>query len=490
MKSLQDYINTYRSIASKLNIKGDSSELLIQLLANASYISEVENIAYTQEASFERASLMNSKIQHCIDNMYSVFRGTCPRMVLKIKPNKMFTFNTFDEIMVSNSFKVYYLGYYNGKDTDEIKGEYSYMNGFDLNSITLSPSSGEKIILCFLAKETVDKEWLLNESNTLFVNCLEDNLSNDVLLTVNNSSRKSVTTDFNKHLIDGTVFDLTIPGFGSRLYGKDWAPSTEIKTKYFKYTELSEYNESELKRLSIKGAELVQFNSDFLEAKYLKELIPGMCLVEGSKRESLKTIHYKASESRYTNTLIKSNSDLGALLEKITPEKVSETISTSSGNKVIIYYIPIGGGLSQADIDDFIDNYKSYYITDIIEVNKGSEYNVNFNISLELYKPDETINSSIEGILEEYDSKFNINFLKDSQTTNSYLINNSVYNEIEARILKLDNVKRVRFISPNYSVSNINFNESDSLWSNMINNLIKGSVYYKVSSSISSMILQ
>ena len=45
MKSLQDYIDIYRGIANKLNITGDSVEILSQMLANASFISEVENIA-------------------------------------------------------------------------------------------------------------------------------------------------------------------------------------------------------------------------------------------------------------------------------------------------------------------------------------------------------------------------------------------------------------------------------------------------------------
>ena len=44
MKSLQDYIDIYRGIANKLNITGDSVEILSQMLANASFISEVENI--------------------------------------------------------------------------------------------------------------------------------------------------------------------------------------------------------------------------------------------------------------------------------------------------------------------------------------------------------------------------------------------------------------------------------------------------------------
>ena len=86
MRSLQDYIDIYKNIAKNLNLQGDSVEVLAQMLANASYISEVENITYAQEASLEKATLMNSKIQHCMNDMYSVFRGSCPRVIIKFKP--------------------------------------------------------------------------------------------------------------------------------------------------------------------------------------------------------------------------------------------------------------------------------------------------------------------------------------------------------------------------------------------------------------------
>ena len=46
MKSLQDYIKLFRGIADNLQLTGDSVELLVQMLANATYSSEVEQISY------------------------------------------------------------------------------------------------------------------------------------------------------------------------------------------------------------------------------------------------------------------------------------------------------------------------------------------------------------------------------------------------------------------------------------------------------------
>ena len=106
MNSKQDYINIYRKIATGLDLYGDSAELLIQLLAESTYISEVEHVVYMQEASLEKSTLLNSKIQHCMENMYSVFRGSCPRVILRFTPTKYFDLKPFDELIVGNGVRV------------------------------------------------------------------------------------------------------------------------------------------------------------------------------------------------------------------------------------------------------------------------------------------------------------------------------------------------------------------------------------------------
>ena len=55
MNSKQYYIDTFRGIAEGLNLYGDSAELLIQLLAESTYISEVEHVVYMQESSLEKS---------------------------------------------------------------------------------------------------------------------------------------------------------------------------------------------------------------------------------------------------------------------------------------------------------------------------------------------------------------------------------------------------------------------------------------------------
>ena len=339
MKSLQDYISTYRNIASNLNIRGDSAEVLIQLLANASYISEVENITYSQEASLERASLMNSKIQHCVNSMHSVFRGLCPRVILNIKPLKYFSLNPFDEIVVGNTYKLYYIGYYNEELTSEEK-KLSYDTGIVYSSISLTPgidinTAKSWKIVCILAKEVVNKEWTLTSNNTFYVDCIDEGLSNDLWVKIDNT-RVSTTTQFSEHLLNHDVFDLTLPAFGSRLYvagmsvkedgtESNYPESTKITAQYFKYSALSSYNESDLKKINIKGAELVKVDTDtdlFWKNRGLTQFMPGVFLIKETEKDQLISTHYKANQSRYTNTIIRSNSDLGDLLEKTYPSKI------------------------------------------------------------------------------------------------------------------------------------------------------------------------
>ena len=173
MKSLQNYIDKYREIGKNLGYTGQGVEVLVQMLANASYIGEVENVSYVQESSLEKCSLLNSKIQHCVDNMYSVFRGSCPRVLIKMRPTKYLTMNPYDEIITSQTFSIYYLGYWD-----------SATSKFIYSSKTFNPvvegSSETETIIGFLAKETISTSWTIDSYNTYYVDCYEENLSDDM----------------------------------------------------------------------------------------------------------------------------------------------------------------------------------------------------------------------------------------------------------------------------------------------------------------------
>lgn len=497
MKSLQDYINTYRTIADGLGIKGDSSELLIQLLANASYISEVENISYSQEASLERATMINSKIQHCVDNMYSVFRGQCPRVILNIKPTKMFTWAPFDEIISSNNFKVYYLGIFNNETLD-----------FEYNTITLYPTETCYQVIGLLAKDTAVIQRDLVNTNKYYIDFLENDLSNDMMVTMDNSN-KEVTRVFSDHVLNNKIFDLTLPGLGSRLYFNDLSVKnnnsqnqvSNIKAFYFKLSKLSSYNESELKKLNIKGTELVSFNELVYQSSnndtklwtdIYTELTSGIIVIPEVESDDLFSVHYKANQVRHLGMVFKSNSDLGDLLQQVYPGKVKDTsvVFDDIENRLYIYYIPKINTqiLSNNEIINFSDKYKAYYIANDINVSPGVLYNINFDIEVELYETGD-ISETIKNILGNYSNKFNTNFIKNSQ--NAILDKNSVYSEIEAQISKLALVKKIKKFNLQYSTESgelFEENLANDLWNLMSEDLLQKKAYYKISSTISQVI--
>lgn len=454
MRSLQDYINIYRGIANKLNLQGDSVEVLSQMLANASYISEVENITYAQEASLEKSTLVNSKIQHCVDNMYSVFRGSCPRVILNIKPTKYLSYNIYDEVVSSNSFKVYYLGYYDksstiqGSEDSPISGE----EGFEFSPITIAPAVNDSdtyTLICLLSKETVSRSWTLNESNTYYVSCLESNLSDDFWVKINGEFFET-TRQFSDHILNGSVFDLTLPSFGSRLYVADifrermsreessTPANTQIEALYYVYSQLSSYNTSELRKINIRGAEMVPFDREWIAGRGYQELGTGLAFMSEVERDDIVTIHYKANRDRYVNSILRSNSDIGTVLEETYPDKIVSggttyefTQSGGTNNKITIYYVPFSNStiLTEDEKESFIESRRSYYVTDNIEILRGSQYTAIFNIDVEIYQ-NISIDSDVSDILDDYSNKFGINF-------------SSKLEEIRSLISKISNVKQV-----------------------------------------------
>ena len=454
MRTLQDYRNIYREIAQSLGYRGDSVELLVQLLSNATYIEEVENITYMEEASLERATLMNSKIQHCADLMYSVFRGSCPRVLMSVTPTKYQTLVPYQEIVNSSNFKVYFLGWMlAGTDADK---EPSIEEGMNYGPCTLNPLLPKTYYIYGFISGTapIVKEHTVSSENPYYFDIPETGLSNDMFLEVAKASEEGglgnykeypVTRNFSDHILNSSVYDLTLPGFGSRLYFPGLLEeSDKLRATYYKLAYLSDYQENELKKISLKGTTPVDFSEEYLGAKdidstYAKNLI----IIPETPREDLQTIHYNASRNRYTSSMVRSNSDMGSLLEEFKPDKVraSGTECVYSHNMVTIYYIPRSNSnpLTSDEIQEFVQSRKAYYITTNIQVQKAPEIRVVLSINLELYQSTEDIEAEVSEILTPYMSKFGINLQEDE-----------IVDEIESTLSKLPEVRIVRKTAVEY----------------------------------------
>lgn len=441
MKSLQDYIKLFRGIADNLQLTGDSVELLVQMLANATYSSEVEQISYANEASLERSTLMNSKIQHCMNIMYSVYRGTCPRVKIRFYSQKYLTFQRYDKIYSSNNFSIYYDGYF-----DKTKGDFVY------SPITIPPTGDneEYIITCILAsKEIVDTQ-SLPEYNRYYIDLNYDNLSNDCYVLVNGSNTP-VYRKFTDHIKYGGLFDLTLPNYGMRLYAPDIfrgdvseveslnngeelpSSNTSIETHVYEFCQLSQFLDSDLMRISIKGTKLPNNSEGCPAEKY-----PGLTFIDGSDRDTQETIHYKANRDRYANSIMRSNLDIGSMLEESFPDKIVKggtnyEFITNEGEKptLIINYIPYtdSNPISNNEITEFKNSRAAYYVTDDIVIQEGEKVNIFFTLKLELYK-NINIDSEVKNILSQYENKFDIDLME-------------LLPEIESSISKITNVRSI-----------------------------------------------
>lgn len=542
MKTIQDYIDRYSKVASNLGYTGQSIEVLVQLLANASYIGEMENATYMNEASLEKCNLLNSKIQHCVDRMYSVFRGSCPRVIMKIKPTKYLNLKPYDTIIESQNFTVQYLAYYQIKDSDgnivrgknqgqstkedetsgkEIDQLYTedfikegYIGDWNYGAATFYPNLTDKdsvddvqIILGFIAPKrtdtlTIDKTITIN--NTYYVDCLADNLSDDMYVEINNE-RVERTRIFAEHILSHKIFDLTLPGFGSRLYlanyykdtvGRDsqevqgMTENAHVFARYYGYQALSSYTDSEKERLQFKGAKLVAYKSDYFLKNVCgtdSEYATGLCYIPEISRDDIGTIHYKANRDRFVSSILRSNSDIGTVLEEAYPEIIESggtnyIFTTNSGDNknsnLKIYYIPKNDAvlLSSSQIEDFVTNKRAYYvITSIISVNPGTKYIATFNIDLDLYKnTSDSYETSIgENILiNNYQHKFNLDL-------------GSCIKDIESLISKISNVKRVNSISITYTNA-----DGKGLNSSEVENIDTATTYYDIKYSITTKVVE
>lgn len=431
MKSIQDYINTYKQIAKNLEITGDSAEILVQLLSQWSYLNEMELVNYVMESSIETAILTNSKIQHCVDRMYSVFRGSCPRVKLRFIPHKYLNFKDYDLVYSSSRVNLYYHG----------------------DPITIAPSTklDEYVeIDCILAKVVKTATKTFVDSNRYYVDFLESNLSNDGYITINGEVIP-MYRKFSDHIKYGGAFDLTLPDYGMRVYAPDVfrtsnevdsmnegehlvEPNTKVEINMFEFCTLEDF--SNLDKIRIDGTEMPTKDNQLDSETY-----PGITLYKEVPRDTMISTHYKANRDRYVNSIMRSNLDVCSMLEEYLPNKiikggaVYEFTKEGEGDdakvKLMIYYIPYDNDnlVTTDDVDNFCRDNKSYYVTEDIQVIKGDECKVRFDVNVELYK-NYRIDDEVKPILLQYEDKFNIDL-------------ESKIGEIESAISKISNVRSI-----------------------------------------------
>ena len=157
--------------------------------------------------------------------------------------------------------------------------------------------------------------------------------------------------------------------------------------------------------------------------------------------------------------------------KKISERKTNKEISRGTNNKITIYYVPFSNStiLTEAEKESFIENRRAYYVTDNIEILRGSQYTAVFNIDVEIYQ-NASIESEVADILDDYSNKFGINF-------------SNLLEEIRSLISKISNVKKISSLEVTY-VSEDGATITDSEAISDIEN--SNSVYYTIDYIINS----
>ena len=466
MRSLQEYRDIYRKIAQNLGYRGDSVELLVHLLANATYIEEVENISYMEESSLEKARLQNSKIQHCMDLMYSVYRGACPRVYIKFKAKQMKTLVRYSEIAKSSNFSVYFSGYYDGdlgdegnQDPGNSENGSGYNEGFVYSSDLQLIAGKYYIIVGFISKTPITDTFEVTSGNTYFHDIDGQNLSNDLYIQVAKQSstgsmmKYTATSDFKDYLLrsenkERYIYDLTSSDYGSRLYFKDSygiEVNDRITATYFPFTRVSNFLQNELGKISVSFGELTEFSSEFIGrgSQDDRELVAkGLIITKESDPESLMSVHYNANKARYQNSIVRSNEDLGDLLRRFNEDIVLEATCAFESDTTVIYYIPKSGArLNEDQKREFVDNNFAYYVTRDITIQEAARQEVVLYIDVFLTSSVSGLDEKIREIVSKYERSFEA--AKEVSTNGDKAIN-KIRSEV-SKISGVDYVSRVEF---------------------------------------------
>lgn len=477
MNSVTQKVEKLRSIASSLGLQGESVEAIIQMLGYALHTSEVEHVAYTQEASLERATEVNSKIQHCVNMMYSVYRGQNPRVIMTFSPQKRFTFNPGDLVAKASTFSAYYLGYWDEESSEFIE-----------SGITLYPGGERyfKTIICVISQYEVQDTWKISSDN-LFYHTVQKSrdrqfakLSSDYTLFISDTqegeyTQLKTTRRFSEHERLNYFMDLTLPGFGVNIYypriyedlvnRRSEYSDKWIKIKIHETLNLDDINPGDLGGLMISGSIPVATPEDVIKSFETTDTrsinSSGLIYIKESGYDSMESIHYLANKNRYSGSYLATNSDLSFLLSESFPNKIRQTDGVicrfdEGVNDIVLYYIPTNASLeiTNSEKNRFIGEQGAYYVTKNIDIRRATRYNAKITLNLDLYAIN-NLSDEIDSLLQKYQYKFGVDLGNPENQTPDYL-------EIKSLVSKIDEVKYISGMDITYTDINgveINYEE-------------------------------
>lgn len=415
MRSRDQIKSVLKSKADNYGYKGEAVDMIIDMLTYVAYNNQIEVLNASQESSLSTSKSINSKIKQCVDLMYSVYRGKNARVKLLFRNKTLLTKNKFDLLYESNTFKIY------------------AENVFRFDPSTIGPDGRENVYLVtgILSKESkYVTEVEVTSNNKYFIDVKLDgfllsNISEDIKVSIDGLEYPTTRNFYdhvnqpiynpNEEISDSNPLDklfvLTIPDYGVRIFKKGYIDHNGEVFGYFEvnkvvriecltYTRADEINIDEFNKIIIPGTELVMDDPS----------IPPRTLVQEVKREDSNSILYNANFSTRTQSEILSVSDINVLFTEYFIDEIENSINwyDVQSDNLYVYYVPRNKGfeLPAGKVTSFIQNYKSYFITQSIVPIKGVLITV--YVTIELYINDSTeISHSIQSIFNRYSHVLN-----------------------------------------------------------------------------------
>lgn len=481
MKTYSEILQDLQDIQNELKLEGDAVEINKRIAAYVYYHTQIDITNAIRESSINSAYLMNSKIEHCMDNMYSVFRGTNPILTLNLILNAELGYDKFDLVYNSNTFKLY--------AREVISQHPTLPNGAgELTpiQIQLIVSSSDKIVYSpgKDARILSDRKWPYYIDIKLDDERLASNLSEHLFIyrqENENDAKEEVswTRIFTEHassaISDEQLFVLTIPDYGIRVYKKGYFDYNIDKNLHFEiipYTTIDDINLLDFSKITIPEGTLkspagltidqlpdpndttdleqvinIDETGNLIESIDNTDLYQ-MILSPNIERQNTATLAYQSNFSgKSSNTMISNNDILFLFSETFIDRVLSCNFELDlESSSIVIYYVPNpdANAITATEKSDFINKYDKYGIANnMLAIQEGNR--LTRTVTLEYVSDGLTdITEQANNIINSYN-----NIL--GQTLNQ--------RELEGQFSKLQGVS---YIS-NLSVSGLNPDETEVL---------------------------
>lgn len=318
IKSLSTYNQEAKIIAERFGFSGAVVDFICSIISYGIYEDQMNLLTATNELNPDKATRINNVIDYAISRMYSVYRGSNPKLRLKIKATTTSSIARNAQLWSGKGFNVYSL-----MDLNMIKGQSYLLDciiSTSLNEVEAKEDMHSAFSLDFNLSDVSEDIQLFQAKTNYWEEC-------------NISKVMSDLTDKNIPL------QVTSYNYGIRFYFKESRSerqSIAYKILYYPY-----YDEDILME------DLAKFNVNGFE-------VDDLTIINRQPREGLNDgIGDKSRGNLLSEGKIRSNTDILNIFNTYFSEKVLSSSMEITASSITIYYVP-RNGLEISNINEFL----------------------------------------------------------------------------------------------------------------------------------------